>query len=115
LWALKQRGRKLAVISNWDQRLRPLLQQLGLLREFEAVVVSCECGFAKPCPAIFELAARQLDLPPREILHVGDERRCDFLAARVAGFQAFHLVRDARRTTAAQITSLRAIVKSCMS
>jgi putative hydrolase of the HAD superfamily len=113
LRALKQRGLKLAVISNWDLRLRPLLQQLGLLHEFDAVVVSCECGFAKPCPAIFALAARQLSLSPREILHVGDERKCDFRAARVAGFQARHLVREARRTAAAQIASLRAIVTNC--
>jgi putative hydrolase of the HAD superfamily len=109
LRALAQRGLKLAVISNWDQRLRPLLRRLGLLNAFDAAVVSCESGFVKSCPAIFELAARQLGLPPGEILHVGDERECDFRAAGQAGFQAVHLVRDARRTTAAQITSLQAL------
>lgn len=107
LHALRKCGLKLAVISNWDQRLRPLLGRLGLLREFDAVVVSGEVGFPKPCPAIFELAARQLGLSPAEILHVGDERECDLEAARNAGFQAVHLVRGAGSSRVGQVASLQ--------
>src|SRR6185437_15705864 len=33
---LQQKGRRLAVISNWDERLRPLLHQLDLTRFFDA-------------------------------------------------------------------------------
>jgi putative hydrolase of the HAD superfamily len=112
LTALAARGCRLAVISNWDQRLRPLLRRLGLLPHFAAVVVSCEAGFAKPAPTIFELAARQLCLCPDEILHVGDEVACDLRGARAAGLRAVRIVRGARlRPSPGQITSLHALQK----
>src|SRR5262249_13335598 len=69
---LNSRGLKLGIISNWDERLRPLLHHLNLERFFHTIVVSSETGACKPSPAIFRQAARKLDLPPCEILHIGD-------------------------------------------
>ena len=44
---------KLGVISNWDDRLRPLLQVLGLEERFDSIVISCEVGDSKPsCPGL---------------------------------------------------------------
>ncbi len=86
--ALASRGINLAVISNWDERLLPLLERLGLRKYFETVVVSCEIGFSKPSPVIFEHAARKLGLAPEFILHVGDNVRDDLRGAESAGFQA---------------------------
>jgi putative hydrolase of the HAD superfamily len=54
---LASRGIKLAVISNWDERLRGLLRSLELDRYFEAFAISHEIGFAKPSPVIFEHGA----------------------------------------------------------
>ncbi len=71
--ALASRGISLGIISNWDERLPPLLDGLGLSKYFEAVVISCEAGFPKPSPVIFEHAARKLGVAPEFILHVGDE------------------------------------------
>ena len=50
---LRSRGLKLAVISNWDERLRPLLDSLELDRYFEEIVISCEVGMPKPCRDFF--------------------------------------------------------------
>jgi putative hydrolase of the HAD superfamily len=86
--ALASLGINLGVISNWDDRLQPLLERLGLRKYFETVVVSCEIGFAKPSPVIFEHAARKLGLAPEFILHVGDSTRDDLRGAESAGFQA---------------------------
>ncbi len=86
--ALAARGVNLAVISNWDERLPPLLERLGLRKYFEAVVISREVGFSKPSPVIFEHAARKLGLAPEFILHVGDNPRDDLRGAEAAGFQA---------------------------
>jgi putative hydrolase of the HAD superfamily len=66
---------RLAVISNWDERLRPLLDRLELGKYFQTIIVSCEIGAAKPSPLIFEAAAKNLQLPPASILHVGDDFR----------------------------------------
>jgi putative hydrolase of the HAD superfamily len=81
-------GIRTAVLSNWDGRLRPLLRRLDLARFFDPILVSCEVGHAKPDPEIFRLAAAALDLPPDQILHVGDDPVFDFAAARNAHLHA---------------------------
>src|ERR1035441_1965576 len=74
---LAARGFKLGVISNWDERLRPLLGQLKLGAYFEAIIVSREFGSCKPLRGIFEHAVRKLGLPPGAVLHVGDSLAMD--------------------------------------
>ena len=85
---LASRGVPLAAVSNWDERLRPLLKALNLEGYFEAVLVSSELYFAKPSNVIFEHALRKLGLPAGEVLHVGDSRIEDLEGARGAGLQS---------------------------
>lgn len=92
---LAAQGLRLAVISNWDERLRQVLAGLGLDSRFETVVVSCEVGHAKPDSAIFAEATARLALPARRILHVGDSADADLHGARDAGFHAFQILRTA--------------------
>lgn len=44
--ALRKAGVKTAVVSNFDTRLRPVLQALKCDRWFDAVAVSAEVGFS---------------------------------------------------------------------
>lgn len=81
-------GIKLAVVSNFDTRLRPLLDKLGILHLFDEVIVSAELGIEKPNPMIFETALRRLGVKPEEAIHVGDDRRNDVWGARDAGVTA---------------------------
>ena len=98
--ALAARGINLAIISNWDERLRPLLARLDLAKYFDAIIISCEVGFAKPSPVIFEHAAKKMGLaPPEFILHVGDSEEHDAQGALGAGFQARLLEREAKDRT----------------
>ena len=60
LEALRRLGLQLAVVSNWDERLRPLLRRLELDDCFESLVISCEAGFTKPAPEIFQRALTEL-------------------------------------------------------
>jgi len=92
---LHSRGLQLGIISNWDERLRPLLHDLNLHRFFQTIVVSCQAGACKPSPAIFQQAGQKLALQPREILHIGDSPALDIAGATAAGFQALLLSRDA--------------------
>jgi putative hydrolase of the HAD superfamily len=91
---LRRRGYRLAVLSNWDARLRPLLIALGLARHFDWLGVSSELGVHKPDPRIFERAARSLGVPPGAIVHVGDSFEEDVAGARAAGWRAVWLARD---------------------
>jgi putative hydrolase of the HAD superfamily len=90
---LASHGVPLAIVSNWDSRLRPLLADLKLAGYFDVIIPSCEVAFHKPDPVVFEMAVRQLGLPPERILHVGDHYQEDVEGARAAGLQALQLVR----------------------
>jgi len=106
LAALAGRRLKLGVISNWDDRLRPLLNALGLTRSLGTIVVSYEVGASKPASAIFRKAAEQLGVPPHAILHVGDSFEMDVQGAQTAGLQAVQIVRKTKPTQPGQIASL---------
>lgn len=95
LKTLKAGGMRLGIISNWDERLRPLLKELGLDQFFETIVISCEAAACKPAAAVFQTSARQLGLAPKSILHVGDNMREDVEGAKAAGLNALLLDRSA--------------------
>jgi putative hydrolase of the HAD superfamily len=86
LAAWKARGLKLAVVSNFDQRLHDLLEGLGLHRWLDAVVISSQAGAAKPNPKPLQLALQALELEPHQVWHVGDSA-ADKQAAEAAGIR----------------------------
>jgi putative hydrolase of the HAD superfamily len=87
LAALVATGRRLAVVSNWDVSLPPVLEQLGLAAPFEAVVHAAGAGASKPAPRPFRLALQRLDLPAAACVHVGDDPLTDGDGARAAGLE----------------------------
>jgi putative hydrolase of the HAD superfamily len=84
---------QLGVISNFDGRLRFILQHLGISMFFTRIFVSSEIGADKPDPEIFRRALTLIDLKPNEVLHVGDEPQRDWEAANAAGLFIFRLDR----------------------
>jgi putative hydrolase of the HAD superfamily len=90
---LRQRGLKLAIISNWDSRLPSLCDQLGISSFFETVVVSAIVGYEKPHPTIFRIALEQTGLSPEEVMYIGDDPYLDYHAARKIGIHSLHLDR----------------------
>ena len=94
LRALQEKGARMVVISNWDDRLPALLEGLGLASFFETIVFSARVGVEKPFPAIFERALDELGLPPEQVVHIGDRVREDVEGARGVGMQSIHLTRE---------------------
>jgi len=94
LAALRTRGFRLAVVSNFDARLGPLLEDLGVRRLVDAVVCSSHAGSAKPDPAIFGAALAALDVAASATLHAGDDPVADVLGARAAGLSAVLVCRS---------------------
>lgn len=84
---------KLIAVSNFDGRLRLVLEQLGISRFFSAVVISSEVGADKPDPLIFQRALQLGGASPNESLHVGDDPVKDWQGARAAGLEVFELQR----------------------
>jgi putative hydrolase of the HAD superfamily len=84
---------QLGVISNFDGRLRFILEHLGISKYFAHVFVSSELGADKPDPEIYRRALRVMKLNPNEVLHVGDDPERDWEGPTAAGLSVFQLDR----------------------
>jgi putative hydrolase of the HAD superfamily len=88
LCGLREAGVATAVVSNFDGRLRGILDGLGLGRHLDLVWLPADAGAAKPDPAIFTGALRALGVAPSRALFVGDDAARDLAGARAAGIAA---------------------------
>lgn len=97
LAALKDRGVRLGVVSNWDYRLSHALEETGLLHFFDFVLSSAQAKSEKPAREIFErgleMARRFVpNLKARDCFYLGDHYEKDVLGARSAGLKPLWLV-----------------------
>jgi putative hydrolase of the HAD superfamily len=92
---LKQRGMRLGLISNWDNRLSGLIEGLGLGGQLDTIVSSADVGLHKPDPRIFELACARLGVRPEEAAHVGDHHYADIVGAQAIGMRPVLIDRHA--------------------
>ena len=88
-----QKRFQLAVISNFDGRLRSILRHLAISKYFNRIFISSELGADKPDPEIFRRALKIMHLKPDEVIHVGDDPERDWKAAAAAGLLVFRLDR----------------------
>jgi putative hydrolase of the HAD superfamily len=102
LRTLRAEGYALAIVSNFDGRLGPVLEGLGLRSCLDAVVCSAHAGVAKPDPRIFHHALALLARTPAEALHVGDDPVIDVAGARAAGLHAALIRRTEPESIAAE-------------
>ncbi len=84
---------ELGVISNFDGRLRMVLEHLGVSRFFRDVVISSEVGADKPDPFIFRRALELNGCSPTEALYVGDDPAKDWEGAAAVGMRVLRLQR----------------------
>ena len=101
LATLKERGVRLAVVSNWDYRLAQALDETKLLPFFDFVLSSAQARSEKPGREIFErgveMARRFVpNLKARDCFYVGDHYEKDVLGARSAGLKPLWLVAKER-------------------
>jgi len=82
---LKERGYRLAVVSNAEGRVEQDLESAGYRGLFETVVDSHVVGVEKPDPEIFHIALRRLESEPAKSLYVGDLPAVDLAGASAAG------------------------------
>jgi putative hydrolase of the HAD superfamily len=85
---------QLAVISNFDGRLRFILEHLRISKFFACLFISSEMGADKPDPEIFRRALKLMSLKPNQVLYVGDDPERDWKAATAAGLSIFRLDRQ---------------------
>ncbi len=88
LETLAARGHVLGIASNFDRRLRALVESFPSLRRVRHLLISSEIGWRKPAASFFVEMCRQAGAPAEQILYVGDDPANDYDGARGAGLQA---------------------------
>jgi putative hydrolase of the HAD superfamily len=86
--ALSARGHVLGIASNFDRRLRGLVDNLPSLTPIRHLVISSEIGWRKPASAFFTAMCRKVEATAEQILYVGDDPTNDYEGARAAGLRA---------------------------
>jgi putative hydrolase of the HAD superfamily len=93
LRGLRERGIKVAIVSNCAENTRPLLVKHGIDALADALVLSCEVGSAKPAAKIFQCALDRLGVAAEAAVFVDDQP--DYCAGSVtAGIRAVQILRS---------------------
>ncbi len=89
---LRKAGYRIGLVSNtgrtWGRYLRPIQDELGVGKYFDARVFSDEVRARKPDRRIFERALERLHLEPEEVVHIGDDVEADVAGAKGMGMRA---------------------------
>ena len=92
LQRLRDRGIKIAIVSNCTENTRPLLVKHGVDALADALVLSCEVGSAKPEAEIFRYALDRLGVTAEAAVFVDDQPGyC--AGSMAAGIRAVQIVR----------------------
>jgi putative hydrolase of the HAD superfamily len=84
---------RLAVISNFDGRLRRVLEDLDVSARFENLFISSELGCEKPDRAIFRQALEVMNAESERCIHAGDDPERDWAGAAAVGLNVFRVKR----------------------
>ena len=109
-YALEQRGLRMGLASNFDQRLEVLASNLAPLDRTNLIFHSAALGCRKPGLSFFRRIEEQLGVDPVEILLVGDNLESDYGAAREADWCACWLRRGHSSPSHGQLSDLRELV-----
>lgn len=93
LGELKKRGYRLGLVSNFcnlPEVAYANIAQVGLLELFDQSVLSCEVGWRKPSPNIYQAICERLEIAARECLFIGDRLIEDVQGPQKAGMRAVH-------------------------
>lgn len=96
LRAVRAAGKRVAVCSNLAQEYGQVVRQL--LPDLDGYILSYEAGVSKPDPEIYGAVCGLLGSRPRDVLFIGDSKRCDLHGPQAFGMQARWLDRRSDQT-----------------
>ena len=79
------------LVSNFYGNIDEVLRDYGIRHLFKGIIESAVVGVRKPNPTLFRLGVDALELPPSEVLVVGDSLRKDIIPAEQLGCQVLWL------------------------
>lgn len=106
----RDRGLKIAIVSNCDENTRDLLDELGITPLVDTLILSCEVHSAKPDSKIYTAALDALGVAPEAALFIDDNARfCE--AAQELGIAAARIVRGEPRAEVPDLTTVRSLTE----
>ena len=86
---LKAKGYKIYALSNMSKEYIEFLRKLPIFEYFDAQIISCELGLAKPDRKFYEHLLTSCELNPAETIFI-DDRKDNVEAAAELGIVPFH-------------------------
>ncbi len=96
LAALRARGVRMGVVSNFSPNCEDILRAQGVHAYFDFFIVSAVVGIEKPDPRIFDLAVSAARRGRAEMVYIGDSVHHDIQGAQGAGLAAILIDRENR-------------------
>jgi len=84
---IKKKGFKIGVLSNLEKSTNLVLNELGIMEDFEFQFLSHKIGFAKPNKRIFEYVIRKIPFEKNEIIFI-DDKLSNVNVAKTLGINA---------------------------
>lgn len=88
LETLRERGYRLAIVSNEGSAMLEVLKIYQLLDLFDCVILGEEVQTYKPSSKIFEILLEDLEINPRQLIHIGDRFSADVLGSQRAAIES---------------------------
>jgi len=88
---LREQGFLLGSVTNrafGGPRFLAEMREYGIDGYFQVVSISCDVGYMKPHPSVFQHALEALGVAPQETMMVGDSLRADVGGAKAVGMTA---------------------------
>jgi putative hydrolase of the HAD superfamily len=91
---------RLGVVSDAQSAYAvPELRAVGLLKYFNAIIVSGDYGYRKPDPRLFQKALDALQVRPAQAIYVGNDSYHDIFGAQQVGMKAIFVNSDQGNTS----------------
>ena len=90
LMALQNLGMRLGCVSNafmGAATLQRIMIEKGLGDHLELIISSCETGYRKPHPSIYQAALDAMEVRPEEVIFVGDRLDADVAGPAALGMR----------------------------
>jgi HAD superfamily hydrolase (TIGR01493 family) len=100
---------KLILVSNIDCFSKDIIEKYSLQNYFDQIFLSCDTGFLKTNPKLFELVLEKSGLEKQDVVMVGDSMESDIRSAEEAGISAILVDRNNRMIYSNKISGLHGI------
>ena len=91
---LKARDISIGIISNFDDHLENVLEDLKIKHIFDFVAISAQIGLEKPDVEFYKYVRRVYNIDINETIYIGDSYNLDYVPSKSAGFNSFLIDRN---------------------